>query len=423
MQCAPPILEPVFGLSFAERDSRRLVGDPIDIVGESSPTRKCREARWSKSVVPSVQNLRVKVFPSSVIAGYEQHRAAACDAAVSLGHAVLPAEALAASATSPQRACLAAVREADVVVLLMGERYGAVQPSGLSATHEEYREARDRKPVLVFVEECGTREPAQQAFLDEVQRWETGHLRASYSSPEILRSAVVRALHVHELAHASGPVDEKEMLDRAVALLPARGASGAVIALVVVGGPHQQVLRPAELGEPELGRELQREAMFGDDPVLRANEATTCSIRGDAIRLQQPTGGVVVDQAGSIMIVQPAVRENGSQLGMLRPIIEEDLVASIAQALRFAGRTLDRIDPLARVSDVVLVAGLLGGGYLPIRSRAEHAASPNSMPMASGGDSSVVNLTPARRHRHALVYDAERIAEDLAVLLARARQS
>ena len=81
------------------------------------------------------------------------------------------------------------MRDADVVVLLMGERYGAVQPSGLSATHEEYREARDRKPVLVFVEECAAREPAQQVFLEEVQQWETGHLRVPYSSPETLRSA------------------------------------------------------------------------------------------------------------------------------------------------------------------------------------------------------------------------------------------
>ena len=190
------------------------------------------------------------------------------------------------------------------------------------------------------------------------------------------------------------------MLDRAVALLPSRGVSGAVIVLAVVGGPHQQVLRPVELGEPSLGRDLQREAMFGDDPVLAASEATTCSIRGDAVLLEQATGAVVVDQAGSIMIVQPAVRENGRQLGMLKPIIEEDLVASVAQALRFAGKTLDRIDPLARISDVVVVAALLGGGYLPIRSRAEHAASANSMPLASGGDLSVVNLTPARRHRH-----------------------
>jgi hypothetical protein len=54
------------------------------------------------------------------------------------------------------------------VVLLIGERYGYPQPSGLSATHEEYREAGSVNRVLIFVESAVVREPAQQAFLDEV---------------------------------------------------------------------------------------------------------------------------------------------------------------------------------------------------------------------------------------------------------------
>jgi hypothetical protein len=39
-----------------------------------------------------------------------------------------------------------------------------------------------------------------------------------------------------------------------------------------------------------------------------------------------------------------------------------------------------------------------------------------------GDASSTVQLTPARRHRQALTHDADRIAEDLTVLLARDRQ-
>ena len=107
----------------------------------------------------------MKVFVSSLIGGYEPYRAAVAEAAEMLGHTVSRAEDLGATPASPQQACLGLVRDGDVVVLLMGERYGAVQPSGLSATHEEYREARERKPVLVFVEEQVTREELQAAFL------------------------------------------------------------------------------------------------------------------------------------------------------------------------------------------------------------------------------------------------------------------
>jgi Domain of unknown function (DUF4062) len=121
----------------------------------------------------------VKVFISSPIGDYGHYRAAAQEAIETLGHQVVRAEDFPASAGTPQQACLAAVRDSDLVVLLMGELYGVPQLSGLSATHEEYREARERKPVLVFVESGVTREPAQEAFLEEVQAWATGHFRAS----------------------------------------------------------------------------------------------------------------------------------------------------------------------------------------------------------------------------------------------------
>lgn len=45
-----------------------------------------------------------------------------------------------------------------MVVLLVGERYGQPQESGLSPTHEEYEEARERKPVLTFVQRGARRE-------------------------------------------------------------------------------------------------------------------------------------------------------------------------------------------------------------------------------------------------------------------------
>jgi hypothetical protein len=76
------------------------------------------------------------------------------------------------------------VREADVVVLLLGARYGAPQGSSLSPTHEEYREARGKKPVLAFVQSDVEREPALQAFVDEVSTWEGGGYRESFDTPE-----------------------------------------------------------------------------------------------------------------------------------------------------------------------------------------------------------------------------------------------
>ena len=64
------------------------------------------------------------------------------------------AEDFGARPASPQVACLQGLRSADVVVLILRERYGAVPPrSKVSPTHEEYLEARDGKPILRFVQE------------------------------------------------------------------------------------------------------------------------------------------------------------------------------------------------------------------------------------------------------------------------------
>ena len=71
---------------------------------------------------PGKAMVRMKIFLSSVISGMEEYRAAARQAAETLGHTVTAAEDFGASPLSPQQVCLAGVRDADLVVLLLGER-------------------------------------------------------------------------------------------------------------------------------------------------------------------------------------------------------------------------------------------------------------------------------------------------------------
>ncbi len=368
--------------------------------------------------------MRLKVFISSLIDGYERYRDAVRVAVEMLHHEVIRAEDFPASSISAQQACLAGVRAADVVVLLMGERYGPPQNSGISATHEEYREARERKPVLVFVESAVTRDSAQQQFLDEVEAWATGHVRKAFSTPENLRDAVVRALHDYELANAAGSVDVDDLLTRARALVPTGQGIGSSprLALVVACGPHQQVIRPAEMEDPSLARDLQREALFGDHAVLDPSEGTTTNIRSDALVLEQQSASILVDRTGSIRIIQPAHRERGWPRSALPTLIEEDIAEALARALRFSAASLDRVDPLFRLTDVTALAHVTNAGYLSWRTREEQAASPNAGQMHMGGEGGAVALTPPRRSRQALTHDAERIADDFTVLLRQQRR-
>ena len=362
----------------------------------------------------------MRIFISSVIGGYERFRAAATEAVETLGHQVVRAEDLPATPASPQQACLGAVRDSDLVVLLIGGRYGELQPSGMAATHEEYLEARERKPVLVFVESGVEREPKQEAFLDEVQAWATGHFRASYSRPDDLKRALIRAVHDHEIAVSTGPVDEDEMAARARELLPSRDGLGgsAQVVVAVAAGPHQQVIRPAELEDAALITEVHREATFGEHAVLDSTAETTRGVRRESLVFEQRSAAVTVHQDGSVCLAQPVRRDGPSNRVELPVIIEEEIAHAIATAIRFAGWVLGRVDPLRRLTDVVVVAQIIGGGYMPWRTRAEHTASPNAATMGRGDDV-VVTLTPPRRPRQALTLDADRLAQDLVALLRR----
>ena len=156
---------------------------------------------------------RMRVFVSSVVGGYGEYRGVAKAAIESLGHVPVLIEDAAASPDSPQTACLREVEDSDVVVLLMGARYGGLQRSGLSATHEEWLHAGSiNKKVLVFVEDVGSREGEQQAFVKQVEEWVDGHLRQRYSTPLELFPKIVAATRGLEVKSADEEQDPVERL-------------------------------------------------------------------------------------------------------------------------------------------------------------------------------------------------------------------
>jgi hypothetical protein len=370
----------------------------------------------------------VKVFLSSVISAMEDYRAAARHAAETLGHTVLAAEDIGASPLSPQQVCLGAVRDADVVVLLLGARYGDPQGSGLSPTHEEYREARGRKPVLAFVQSGVEREGEQQAFVDEVSSWEGGGYRESFDSPESLAAAVTRGLHNWELAQQAGPVNEDELVARTAGLLPTRSVHAAGVPLlyiVVCGAPAQQVLRPAALEDPGLHRDMQREAVYGDHAVLDPQQGMQVpAIRGTTLLIGQANAQITLDEQANVRISQPA--RDGSRearaIGGIASLIEEDVRHRVAASIRYAGWLLKRIDSTNRLSRVALASRLEGIRYLPWRTRAEVAASPHAASLSLWAPEAAESQ-PVVLPRAALLFDTAGLAEDITVRLRRQARS
>jgi hypothetical protein len=365
----------------------------------------------------------MKVFISSVISGMEDYRAAAREAIESLGHAAIAAEDFGASPNSPQQVCLAGVRDADVIALLLGARYGTPQASGLSPTHEEYREARGAKPILVFAQTGITTEPGQDRFIEETGTWEGGGYRQTFDTPSSLRSAVVRAIHDWELSQQAGPVNEDELKARAAALLPRESAntgSSPVLWVAVAGAPTRQVLRPSDIDNAQLHRDIQQEALFGQRPIFDTQHGVQASVTGNTLAVRQPNAEIALDEQGSIRISLPA-RDTASRRPFaagIASIVEEDVRDRITNAIHYCGWLLDRIDPAHRLSRIALTGRVSGVSYLPWRTRAEVAASPNSATMNPTQRESAES-SPVVLARAALLFDGARQAEDMTVRFRR----
>lgn len=371
-------------------------------------------------VTSAADNRAMKIFISSVARGFEAFRHAAAGGVEILGHQAIRAEDFGASAKSPQQACLAGVRDADTVILILGSRYGDIQASGLSATHEEYREARDTRPVLVFIQQGVDPEPRQEEFIREVQGWEQGHFTAEFKDAEGLRDKIIRALHDYVLANEAAPFDEAELASRAQTLASdERSTSRPGLIVAIASGPLRSV-RPAELESEHLHHFLLAEALTGVDAPLTPSLGTDTSIRGNAIRLiqNQGSGLISLDETANLLVVQPALENSDWRVG-IPSLIEEAITERITHAIRFCARVLDHVDSARRVSHVATVVTLRGAGHLPWRTRAEHERTPNQATMGLGGSEHVVALSPPVRRRAALLHDTQRMAEDFTVRLRR----
>lgn len=364
----------------------------------------------------------MKVFISSLITGMEEHRAAAREAVETLGYDAVTAETFAAKPQTPQVACLDGVRQSGLILLLLGAEYGVKQKSGLSATHEEYRDAKGNRPVMAFVRSNITPDPAQAAFIKEVESWETGLFRGNFSTPHELRTQITRAIHAWQLSNATGPLDTKALsiaaLTAASAEVKKHQQSHPALILAVAVGPAQLVLRPSEMENPRLSKELLEKALFGQFPIFSHAYGNETDVEGNCLVIQQARGvrTVQLDPEGNLLFRLELERDNGFAL------IKEALEQQLLNSLGYAAMVLDRIDPTQKLTHVSLAVALAGANYIIIRTQAEHNASPNSYQMSGGWgreENNPVQLQPAHRPRAALTHEVETLAEDLVILLRR----
>lgn len=363
----------------------------------------------------------MKIFISSLISGMTEIRRAAREAVEILGHEAVMAEDFVAGPTSPQVACLSGLRGSAIVLLILGHEYGAKQVSGLSATHEEYRDAKGQRPIIAFRQAGSTSDADQLEFIGEVESWEAGLFRGAFASPEDLRGKITRALHEWEVSRASSPLDANELLAEAIGQLPeeTRGfsQSGLSLWLSIASGPRQAILRPSELEAPQLRADLMKEAMFGAYPIFDPKNGSDTDIAENSVTLFQGKQGAAarISSYGDLLVKVPI---SNSRDGFV--VIEEQANNALQSALGYSTLVLDRLDQTQRISTVALAVALRGSDMIVWRSQAEHDKSPNSYTMGMGqADRKPVHLSPAHKARSALTYDLHAISEDFITLIRR----
>jgi hypothetical protein len=282
----------------------------------------------------------MKIYISAVNEGFEHFRDAAVKAVRSLQHDVL----LPDEVSSPDTA--------DAVVFLLGSRYGDINTSGVSMSHEHYRQARGRQPLFIFVKSDADMEGPQEAFRREVQATANGYHLDGFVHPDQLRSQVTGALHRWEIQQMRGKPDAAEMIHRAQDLLKGSRKSGMAavpaLAVAVTGGPLQAVIPPALLESEAFKSQLLQAAMFGCQPVFTSAERTISHFGGNRLELAQETRSLTVTSDGSILMELPLEHQPQAF-----PVASGEEITRLAQkAISFASDMIQKIDPAERLSHV-----------------------------------------------------------------------
>src|SRR5271157_4302344 len=163
-------------------------------------TRIQRMLPKSKKRMKALVAEKLRVMISSTVRDLEPEREAAEQAIVTFCFRRYRSETLPSIARSPQEVCESMASSCDVMVLILGDRYGWVIPAlGISVTEREYDVAITSDPakVLAFEKVPDQREPRQEQFVAKVKGFEGGCFVARpFTTPDELTDQVKEALSV-----------------------------------------------------------------------------------------------------------------------------------------------------------------------------------------------------------------------------------
>jgi Domain of unknown function (DUF4062) len=137
-------------------------------------------------VLISEMRVTLRVMISSTVVDLKPEREAAEKAIHGLQLDGIRAETFGSLPGTPMANCALWAEQCDIFVLIIGQNYGSVVESkGISVVKFEYQTAYAQNPkkILVYVKDGVDRDRLLEEFREEVEDFEHGHFRASFTTP------------------------------------------------------------------------------------------------------------------------------------------------------------------------------------------------------------------------------------------------
>jgi hypothetical protein len=342
------------------------------------------------------------VFISSLARGEMGAIRASAKAAVeSLQMRPVMFETAPASREDPRRALLDELGVCDVLMLLLGAEYGEPTERGVSATEDEFNEARGRGiPVIALVQEV-TKSPEQEAFVRRVRgTWSDGRFAPEFRDASDVGFAVVAALNAWR-QRATTNDQHAAALERTRALAVGSGRAGqshtgAKARVVVVPIVRRSIMDAVMLGEAGLGDDLGMSVRKSG--LVRHDMALKQKLTADGVEFEAADSRGF-EQLRFLVAVDGAILAEGavSGSGMLgSSVIEGPSVRLVVeQSCAFALSAWEQIDRRDDIREVAATVAIPDAS-MKVYSDVEFTGNSLSMGSMMGSPAVLVSPNPPR---------------------------
>lgn len=342
--------------------------------------------------------MRPRVFVSSVMDGFEEHRQAAKRGILSAGGAPVLAEDFPSLSVSSRNACLDGVVSCDIFIAVLGSRGGWSAPSGKLVVEEEYEEAlHRRKRILAFIHRCD-RDKNGEHLVARVSDYVDGLFRRSYTDVAELESTVAMSLKP-----LIGQLQKQEVEPAVITERlknPHRFTSETGLRFVIAPEREDEMVDPIALGSQEfchriheIGHALEVRLFSYDYPKtteVGVNEVILCQIDekyhrqgSEKVRLEVTTRGMIIIDLN--VTGRPSTEGHESLAGSL-VLLEGDISACLKGCFAFVSAFYQDRDPYLRYDRMVYNVALSGIGMRKLMAKAPQGGS---YQMGTHGDAPV----------------------------------